>query len=387
MAESNKLYDLTHLEERLRHSKPETEPLSPAFKQQLRASLLEQPPRPVGHRFKLAAMIAAAAALLLVIVAVTPAGQIIADALLRVGPFTMTDDPSAVERTITATPDTVYSVKTETVPVAEASEQAGFTVLYPRYLPDGYNSDDSPTVDLIYNSAGEVSTVNRMWLSQPDEQILYYTQSRYTPDPNRSPFEFGIGDAEATPVTVGDDEGIWLEDFNWGIEANNEPVPYNVLIWQSTQPNGETFLVWLGSEARLPLAEMRRIVGSLAPATDGPANVLNIPVGDDIILLGFELTGKELILYWRVNAAEPPTVVTFVHWRDESGMLAAQIDAPTPARPWATNRTITTRYEWPTLSPGRYMIFVGLYDPDTGQRLSVPKFPNDEIRLTEIEIK
>jgi len=392
MWKPDEMYDLQQLEEKLRNSKPKTEPLPPAFKQQLRASLLKQQAaasRPAARRFKLAAVGAALAALLLVIVAVTPAGQIIAGSFLQFGPFTLTDAPSAAERTITATPSRIYPVRTELVSLIEAAEQVDFTVLYPRDLPDAYTGGEAPTVTLIYNSAGRVSTVETMWFGRTDEQILYYTQTPYTPDPNRSPFELGIGDAEATPVTVGQAEGVWLENFNWGVEANKTPAPYNVLIWQLTTPGGETFLFWLGSQEQLPLDEMLQIAESMAPAGSGPANGLNIPFGDEITLLGFELTDQMLTLHWQVNTPQTTKLTSFVHWRTAAGMIAAQIDRPHTARPGSSNQTIIETYELRplNLSPGAYTIFVGLYNPDTGQRLPVPKFPNNEIRLTEIEIK
>lgn len=388
----NQLYDWQSLEARLRYSKPQTEPLSPAFKHQLRATLLAQkePSNQITvPRFKPVAVVAAVAALLFLVIAVTPAGQIIAETFLRFGPFTLTEAPSAAERTLTATPSAVQPVRTKMVALTEATEQADFTVLYPRYLPVEYRPPAPPMVELVYNRQGHVSSLEMMWFSQNEQQILYYTQSPYTPDPTRSPFELGIGDAEAAPVMVGDSPGVWLQDFSWGIEANNRPVPYNVLIWQLTWPTGETFLFWLGSEAQLPLEEMVQIAESMAPAEAGPANELNIIFGDAITLLGFDLTEEEIKLFWQANAVMGTDLVAFVHWRDAAGITMAQVDRPYATRRWLPGQTMIESYRLsqPNLLPGRYSLVVGLYRPDTGQRLSVPGQPKAEVKLTDIEIK
>jgi hypothetical protein len=67
---------------------------------------------------------------------------------------------------------------------------------------------------------------------------------------------------------VGDAAGVWLEEYYWGAGPPKTAVTYNVLIWLGTTPDGDSFLFWLGSEARLPLAEMLQIAESLAPVAD-----------------------------------------------------------------------------------------------------------------------
>lgn len=386
--------DYTDLEQRLRQAAPQPDR---QFQNKLRRQLLNEfeaewakaSPRPhTARRWWLAGATAAAGLLLLLIIGLTPAGQVIADAFLQFGPFTLTDAPSAAEPHITATPNTVFDVKTTVVAAPEAEKQTGFTVFYPRYLPDDYSSTTPPMVELVYNRQGEVSSVETMLVSRNQQYILYYTQIPYTPDSKRPPFELGIGQAEATPVMVGKYEGVWLEDFNWGADVHKTPVTYNVLVWLLTTPAGDTFTFWLGSQEQLPLDEMQRIAESMAPAQSGPANYLNINFGDDITLLGFELTGEELKLFWQANAAVQTELMAFVHWRDAAGMVAAQVDRPYSIHRWPPGQPIIETYQLrqPNLPDGSYSLVVGLYRPDTGQRLPVPGYPNDEVRLLDIKI-
>ena len=77
------------------------------------------------------------------------------------------------------------------------------------------------------------------------------------------PFNFGTGQVEPQFVDIDGNEGVWLENFIWGSKRDKTgepiPVPYNLLIWEITTEDGNTFQFWLGSEERLPLNEMLRI--------------------------------------------------------------------------------------------------------------------------------
>ena len=334
---------------------------------------------------------AAVGVMLLLIIGLTPTGQIIANMFLQFGSFTLTDAPSAAEQHLTATPTPVYPVKTAAVGLPEANGQPGFTIFFPGYLPDDYSSSTSPTVKLVYNRQEETSSIETMLVSRNGGHILYYTQIRYTPDPNRPPFDLDIGQAEATPVRVGEYEGVWLEDFNWGAGSRKTPVAYNILIWLLTTPTGETFTFWLGSEEKLSLKEMLKIAESMSSANAGPSIPLNLTFGDNITLLGFDLTtpNGKLKLFWQAGTTPQSDLMAFVHWRDMNNVIKAQVDRPYATHRWRSDQTIVETYDFSQLNlpPGSYILVVGLYDPDTARRLAVPGYPNAEVQLTKVEIE
>lgn len=258
--------DYLELEKRLRQAAPKGDP---HFREELRRQVLNQletaEPSASRRRWWRLSVAGIALALLLLLIGLTPAGQIIAQAVARFGPFSLVEGPSVAEQAITATPERVYTERTISVHPGQAGQQAGFTVYYPDYLPANYLSADLPAVEMVYDRQGEVSAIEMMLFSREEKRILYYSQTPYHPDPDRPPIELGTGNAAVTPVAVGDGEGIWLPDYIWGVDSHNKPVAYNVLIWQLTTPAGESFLFWLGSEERLPLEEMLAIAESVSP--------------------------------------------------------------------------------------------------------------------------
>lgn len=105
--------------------------------------------------------------------------------------------------------------------------------------------------------------------------------------------------------------------------------------------------------------------------------------GDAIELTRAEISttaqSVEVRLRWQVNRPPGQDLTTFVHLGEPTQPLLAQADGPAlhgdyPARLWEAGEVIDDVY---TLSlpddvpDGRYPIFIGLYDPATGARLSV----------------
>ena len=119
-------------------------------------------------------------------------------------------------------------------------------------------------------------------------------------------------------------------------------------------------------------------------------------------------------LYWRADRPTGSAYTTFIHVVDSTGHIVAQGDAPPtlgvyPTTSWRTGEIIrdprAVRIPG-DLRPGRYEVFVGLYDTETGSRLPVnPPNPaerflaawlklaarqiseGDALRLAEIEIR
>lgn len=272
MTMPDKSDDLTALEIRLRRNKPPTQPISAIKKAQLWNQIQTQATRPPSWRVRLQAvrpqgwLAAAMVGLLLVFLVTSPAGRALAQTLLRFGPFALSAAPAPAEIALTATPVAVQSVQIRPVTLTAASKQAGFTVFYPQYLPPAYQTDTRPAVELVANQAGRISAVQVMWQSRSNGQILHFRQTPFTPDANQPPFNLGVGEANATTVQIGALEGLWLQNVSAGVDRNNNPIPYNVLIWQQNSGAGETSLFWLGSEAQLSLDTLRRIAESMVVA-------------------------------------------------------------------------------------------------------------------------
>ena len=82
---------------------------------------------------------------------------------------------------------------------------------------------------------------------------------------------------------------------------------------------------------------------------------------------------------WQARAMMETNYTAFVHLVDGAGQLVAQDDHPPmhgflPTRMWFPRQTVLDRFtiELPdALASGAYQLYLGLYEPDTGQRLPV----------------
>ncbi len=151
-----------------------------------------------------------------------------------------------------------------------------------------------------------------------------------------------------------------------------------------------------------------------------PQHVLNQPFGEQITLLGYEQesgvrsqesgdsnspnppnppnspnspNSLHLTLFWQANTIPAADVTTFVHLRDAAGQTVAQKDAPPaggryPTSLWEPGEVIADEIVLPLdqLPPGEYTPVVGLYRPDTGERLLTPGHPANEIALQPVRI-
>ena len=86
-----------------------------------------------------------------------------------------------------------------------------------------------------------------------------------------------------------------------------------------------------------------------------------------------------LTLTWQAKATALPRATVFVHVIDAQGKLVAQIDSPMrggayPSEVWSEGEVVRdglTVGGLAVLPRGEYRVFVGVYDPQTGQRWAV----------------
>ncbi len=131
------------------------------------------------------------------------------------------------------------------------------------------------------------------------------------------------------------------------------------------------------------------------------ANQTNVTWNDEISLLGYEYSAgdtaaRELTLYWQAERRMEQSYKIFVHLVDSAGNIAAQSDLiprswTYPTNWWEQSEIIADTISLPVagLASGEYGVWLGLYDPDTGKRLSpLPSglTANDALWLTTIVI-
>ncbi len=394
MSNLNQVENFSYLEERLRRSKPVTEPLPQQVKKNIWNQTVNKmiQPRPSLLR-RLAPQLAMAGLvvlLLLFLAGILPTGSAISDYILRVGPFNITTDPSAAEQAISSPPADVVTPNVLTAGLSDAAGVVEFPIFYPRYWPENYAPQEPPLIDMLADPQGEVSTVESTLFSHDREHILHFSQTIYEPDASARPFDLPIGDGQAEQVIIDLNDGLWLENYVADAGSNQESISSNTLIWQDSIADEHTFLYRLSSEERLPLEEMQRIAESAVSADHGPSRILNLAFGDALTLLGFEVTGprSELRLFWQLEHGLENSLMAFVHWRDQSGLPVQQVDLPLPSDEWqpGQNQVQVIDIGEPDLPAGQYTLHLGLYDADSGERVVIDNYPEGPVPLTGIEI-
>jgi hypothetical protein len=159
------------------------------------------------------------------------------------------------------------------------------------------------------------------------------------------------------------------------------------------------------------LIRLKKNAWSLAKDRDAPKPIeypVGAHLGDSVLLIGYDLNAErakpgdtiELTLYWRSLQAMDTDYTVFTHALDESGVVRAQQDNPPlsgthPTSNWVVGETIRDRYSLtfaPDSPDGEYMIEMGMYDGQTGERLPVygetgQELPDQRMMLGPIKVK
>ena len=159
------------------------------------------------------------------------------------------------------------------------------------------------------------------------------------------------------------------------------------------------------------LIRIKKNAWSLAKDREIPAPMeypVGARLGDSMLLMSYDLNMErvrpgdtiELTLYWRSLQPVDTDYTVFTHALDENGMVRAQQDNPPingthPTSHWAMSETIRDRYALtfaPDSPKGEYMIEVGMYDGQTGERLPVydetgQELPDRRMMLGPIKVR
>jgi hypothetical protein len=110
------------------------------------------------------------------------------------------------------------------------------------------------------------------------------------------------------------------------------------------------------------------------------------PLQNNVALLGYDLPDSPgrpgndvaVTLYWKALAPIPVNLRVFVHLIGPDGQLWGQSDkwnpADFPTGRWPLDRYVRDEHEAllrPDAPPGRYQVWAGLWDPDTGLRMQL----------------
>jgi hypothetical protein len=114
---------------------------------------------------------------------------------------------------------------------------------------------------------------------------------------------------------------------------------------------------------------------------------MEINLGDQVELLGYDLDATELkargtlslTLYWKALAEMDTSYTVFVHLLDAEDKIWGQRDSlpsngTLPTTGWLQDEVIVDQYEvsvQPDAPSGQYTIEIGMYQAETGERLSV----------------
>ncbi len=162
-------------------------------------------------------------------------------------------------------------------------------------------------------------------------------------------------------------------------------------------PTGQRFPVEQGGR---PAGDhLRLAVGRLEPEPGEVPNPVRYVFGGAIELVGFELRNRQarpgepisLILHWRALKKVGRDLTVFTHILQPPQTLWGQHDKPPdpPTSRWEAGRIYTEIYTLtlkPDTPPGFYEIEVGLYRPDTGERLR-GEDGQDRVLLSRIRVR
>jgi 4-amino-4-deoxy-L-arabinose transferase-like glycosyltransferase len=147
------------------------------------------------------------------------------------------------------------------------------------------------------------------------------------------------------------------------------------------------------NEANQPLEAVILNVGAFADVTTAPlagdlAQIEPVTFGGKITLLGYFLTGNNLLLLWECSGTLDDDYTVFVHVLDDQNAIVGQGDAPPqfPTHYWRPGERFLTRHEitYPQRPPtGSYRLVLGWYRPSDFVRLST-SYPDNAFVLREI---
>jgi hypothetical protein len=137
------------------------------------------------------------------------------------------------------------------------------------------------------------------------------------------------------------------------------------------------------------------------------AHPLDARLGGRLALLGYDMPkdrihpgeALDLTLYWKATASQSQNFKIFAHFLDDGGKLWGQHDdfplyGSYPMTEWQAGEIVPDRIRielGTDVPPGTYHVFVGMYDPSTGERvplsLAGQQLRGDTLGLTDVTVE
>ncbi|MBN1994187.1 MAG: hypothetical protein JW953_15925 [Anaerolineae bacterium] len=198
-----------------------------------------------------------------------------------------------------------------------------------------------------------------------------------------------VDDGFAVPVEADAPDGVYT--IRVGLYRQEDGQSESLSLMQDGQSQAETSVV-IG-----PLKVGGPPAGVVAPDIS-PQHPLDVDLGETIAVRGYDLnqtdTAIHLKLYWQSFTPTDIDYTVFVHLQSEVGEMVAQVDGPPaagqyPTSLWNPGEIIPDAFTLnlpPEIELETYHLVIGLYDPLTGTRLSVPDAMDNSLLLTEINL-
>jgi hypothetical protein len=198
-------------------------------------------------------------------------------------------------------------------------------------------------------------------------------------------------ESELAEVLANND--VWLVLERWGLQREYYDLPFQQQLLAQTDYISETQGIFILHSKPDP-----------RPISPEPAERMTANFANQIQLLGYTLepptsiSGQSLrlTLYWQATAPIPDDYTVFVHLRFPEGGNAAQADHQPlgnvfPTSVWPVGEIIreTSKLTLPSdLPSGQYQLWIGLYKPETGERLPVENDRSGEnaVHLATVEV-
>lgn len=234
---------------------------------------------------------------------------------------------------------------------------------------------------------GGTITVRLYWQAHDQIGEDYHTFLHlYTPSLQRSWAVENTG-VLRPPTRVWNPEKYYIETMRLNIPADIPPVPY-ALVAGLVSSSGERLAVPGSENDSLRLREI-----AVRPLRSGfmqrvrPTTEASAGTDDGLQLQGYDLLdgpdGRSFRLFWETGKGVTGDWITYIHMTDAKGELVAQFDGPPlagllPTSRWQSNSLYidSRKLERPNdLAAGRYLLRVGLYNFESGERL--PFLPDE----------
>ena len=337
----------------------------------------------------------------LLIPAGTPPGQYTVELLVRPKGSERPLEASAADGKLIETPVPLFGL--DVVPADQRldPERLPIATRKPVDLSDGlrflgYTTDDQPVVP------GDLRKVSLFWqaTAQPANDYVAFAQVLGEDGAPVALWEAPPG--ASYPTSLWADGTLMRTQASFRIPASVPDGRYR-LIAGLFRADDKTLLRTAAGADRIPLGTVtvRGRPHDMTPPQ--PQHRADATYGDAARLAGHDLASAEmrpggaldLTLHWQALASTDRPYTVFVHLLDEAGTVKGYGDSEPgggayPTTGWLPGEYLADRHTV-TLAPdapaGTYRLAVGLYDPETGERLKMPDGADQVVLETPVVVK